>query len=53
MPIGKRRRGSDDALDDKWRGYEGVIHNLYEKERKSLKQVKHILETEYDFPQTP
>lgn len=39
--------------DDIWQRHNVVIRDLYGKERKTLREVKHIMETEYGFPDLP
>lgn len=40
----------DDAI---WRQNASVIRHLYQEERKTLKEVKEIMENEKGFPVTP
>lgn len=40
-------------LRDLWSQHAPMIRQLYEVEKKTLKEVKHILETEHNFPNTP
>ncbi len=42
-----------DPIGDLWTQHEPVIRRLYEVERKTLKEVKKMLEAEYNFPVTP
>ena len=44
---------SSSACEDLWDQHAPLIRQLYEVERKTLKQVKDILETEYQFPNSP
>lgn len=40
--------------DDKiWRQNAPVIRQLYQEERKTLKEVKTIMENDREFPETP
>lgn len=47
------RVASATAGTDPWRHNERLIRKLYQDERKTLEQVKLIMETEYNFPQIP
>jgi hypothetical protein len=40
-------------MDSIWTQHEAVIRHLYQIERKTLKQVKEILESQYGFPKKP
>ncbi|KAI0486687.1 hypothetical protein F4859DRAFT_510474 [Xylaria cf. heliscus] len=39
--------------DDVWKQNETTFRRLYLKERKTLKDVKKIMESEHNFPSTP
>ena len=42
-----------DNGEDVWVRYAPLIKSLYQEERKTLSQVKAILENEHGFPKTP
>ncbi|KAI1386614.1 uncharacterized protein F4822DRAFT_444955 [Hypoxylon trugodes] len=50
MPSVKRPHSD---LDDRWKQNEAIIRQLYEAKRKTLKEVKQIMEDEYGFPVIP
>ncbi|KAI2627759.1 hypothetical protein GGR54DRAFT_590352 [Hypoxylon sp. NC1633] len=47
------RRPHSDLGDEMWEKNKPVICQLFQVERKTLKQVKHIMETEHGFPTIP
>ncbi|KAF2967840.1 hypothetical protein GQX73_g5727 [Xylaria multiplex] len=51
MPPHRRR--PDGSQDDVWKENEAVLRRLYLKERKTLKDVKIVMESEHGFPTTP
>lgn len=51
MSASRAPRSSDG--DNLWRQNERLIRGLYQDERKTLKEVKHTMETVHGFPKRP
>jgi hypothetical protein len=42
-----------DAADNIWTAHQDTLRRLYLVERKTLKQVKQVMESQHGFPKTP